>query len=125
MKKRVYFLGNALEKTDRKAIEVIQILKKKLRYVNFVHFDPTEETEIENGAVLLDTVRGIKKVTMWENLDEFETSPRNSVHDFDLKLYLGLLLKLGKIKSFKLIGIPEGCRPEKAAREAEKILENF
>jgi hypothetical protein len=72
--------------------------------------------------VAIDTVVGIKDVTVFDSLDKFSAPPRVGMHDFDALSNLRLLFKLGKIKSVKIIAVP----PEIAESEAiEKISQEI
>ena len=73
----------------------------------------------------MDSVLGVKKISIYKDLKNFEESPRNSVHDFDLPVFLGLMLKLKKIKSFKIVGIPTDYYLEKAVDEVSKLLKRI
>lgn len=82
-------------------------LKKSFPHINFIHFDPTEELPLNNkNLTIIDTVIGIKKVTKFDDLNQWKSSPRITVHDFDLPISLGILRKLGKINKVTVIGIP-------------------
>ena len=104
----IYVLGNQLEDIDKLPIQLLPLLQKKLPTINFVLFDPTEELPepIPKQLYLLDTVVGITEVTVFTDMTNFLLSPRVSVHDFDLPLFLGMLKKLGKINAVTIIGVP-------------------
>lgn len=122
-KKKVYVLGNPVETADNAAVRLIPELKKKFPHLNFIRFDPTEEFPLNNkDLIIIDTVIGIKKVTKVEGLDNFSLSPRNSVHDYDLPLTLGILKKLGRIKKVTIIGIPSKVKLSEILKEVKKYL---
>jgi hypothetical protein len=108
MKQTVYFLGNELEKKDRMPLLIIHELRKTFPQISFVHLDPTEDfIHLEHEKVIIiDTVINIEKTTVFTELHMWSHSPHFSVHDFDLPVSLGILHKLGKIKSITIIGIP-------------------
>ncbi|MCL4338570.1 hypothetical protein M1271_02700 [Patescibacteria group bacterium] len=123
--KAVYYLGNQTYKNDNTVFLFIPLLKKKFPHVKFIHLDPTEEINpfhLKDGFTLIDTVYGIKRVTVFHNLDNFSLSPRVTVHDYDLPIDIGILTKLGKIKKILLIGIP---RDKKRVAETEKEVEDI
>jgi hypothetical protein len=105
----IFVLGNPLEDTDRVPIQLLPELTKVYPNINFVLFDPTEELPepIPKHMYLLDTIEGIDKVTLFTDMNNFLLSPRFSVHDFDVPLFLGILKKLGKINQVTIIGIPK------------------
>jgi hypothetical protein len=122
IKKIVYYAGNPEEERDRLPKGLIENLRRNFPELEFVHFDPTESGEFPDKPVLIDTVHGIDKVTLFEGLEAFARSPGNSVHDYDLPLELRLLLKLKKIKGVTIIGIPPGHQAQKAAAETGILL---
>lgn len=123
MGKNIYVLGNPLEPDDRPAVKLIPQLKKKFPQINFIRFDPTEEFPQNNKElIIIDTVAGIADVKKFDDLNRWVMSPRVTVHDYDLPLTLGLLKKLGKIKKFTIIGIPQKGKKEKILEEINQIL---
>lgn len=125
MIKTVYLLGNILEKKDNLTLKIKPGLEKIFPEIHFLAFDPNEETETDIGPVFMDIVSGIDKVRVLRDLKNFRISPRNSVHDFDLPVFLGLMLKLGKIKSFKIIGIPEKYSKKRAITEVAREIKRI
>lgn len=109
MKKTIMVLGNSVVKEDNHALWLIPKLRKLFPQVSFILHDPTEEIpeNLNDELYIIDTVTGIERVTQFDNLDYFKTSPRLTLHDFDLPLNLGILMKLGKVKKVKIIGIPQ------------------
>ncbi len=109
MKKTILVLGNSVIDEDNHALWLIPNLRKLFPQVNFILHDPTEELPANTGnnIILIDTVVGIKNVTMFDNLDHFKISPHITPHDFDLPVNLGILMKLKKIKKVTIIGIPQ------------------
>lgn len=125
MKKTIYVLGNPLLEKDSLPLKIYRVLEKKFPEIDFVLFDPNEDSEVADKPIFMDSVTGIKKTKIFNDLKHFEISPRNSVHDFDLHVFLGLMLKLKKISSFKIIGIPSKLFEKKALQEVTKILKSI
>lgn len=122
MKKVIFILGNPLLENDSLPVAIKPLLIRNFPDFEFKHVDPSEGDEISGNPVIIDTVIGIKKIRVFKNLTDFQKSPRNSVHDYDLHLYLGLMLKLKKISSFTIIGIPEKYTVKKAFLEVSKKI---
>lgn len=124
MKKNVYVLGNPIESLDRSAVKLIPKLRKSFPHINFIHFDPTEEIKPndKDNLILIDTVIGIDKVTVFHDLSYLSLSPRVTVHDYDLPINLGLMQKLGKIKNITIIGIPKKRKLEEVLLEVISTL---
>lgn len=127
MKKTIYFLGNQLIDSDNKAWKIVSVLKDKLPNFSFLHFDPTEELPskiLNRKVILIDTVVGIEKVTCISSLNHWSISPRNTVHDFDLPLNLGILQKLGKLRKLTIVGIPTNGDIKQIVEEVINILKS-
>lgn len=127
MKKTIYVLGNPLEEIDSFGVKLMPILQKTIPKLKFVRLDPTEEFPFsqKDHVYIIDSIVGIKDVTVFTDLSRFELSPRVSVHDFDLPILLGLLKKLGKIKKVTIIGIPQKGNNRKITKEVVKILKSI
>ena len=118
-------LGNEADNNDSLPVRIMPLLKTKLPRFNFVKYDPTEELiSGKDGLIFIDTIVGIKKITVFNSLSAFTASPSISVHDYDLYLELSLRKKLKKLKDFFIIGLPGHLTPEKAAIEVCKILKS-
>jgi hypothetical protein len=106
----IYVFGSPLVKEDSIPLRLIEVLKLKFPKINFKHVDPNENfpPHGEKDLTILDTVKGIDKVTLFgiSDLEDIKTTPV-SPHDYDLLFHLQLLKKLGKINSAKIIGIPQ------------------
>jgi len=116
---KIYTLGNPLLEEDRLALEVAEELRKRVKWVEFVEFDPVET--VEGDVWFMDVVKGIDDVKIIEE-ESFEMHKPYSLHDFDLSQAIPLLKRAGKLKSFKLIAIPFGMRKEEAVEKVERLL---
>lgn len=68
---------------------------------------PNDDVEFDcKNPVILDTVAGLKKVTVFNNINAIEKFKSLTVHDFDLGFQLKYLKKIGKIKGATIIGVP-------------------
>ena len=111
---KVYVFGNEDVPEDREAIEAAQKLDRAMDGVSFVFVKPNEDVPFagEGRVVILDTVHGIRDVTLIEGdeIEELILSPRGSVHDFDLAFQLRYLRKIGKLGDITIIGVPQQGR---------------
>lgn len=107
---KVYVFGNADVPEDRRAIEAARNLNPPIDGISFVFVRPNEDVPFvdERHVVILDTVHGIRDVTVIEEdeIDGFTLSPRGSVHDFDLAFQLKYLKKIGKLGRVTVVGLP-------------------
>src|SRR5829696_4950458 len=108
---KVYVFGNEDVPEDRRAIEAVEKLDHAIAGVSFVFVKPNEDVPFvnESHVVILDTVNGIRDVTLIEGdeIDALILSPRGSVHDFDLAFQLRYLKKLDKLGKTTIIGVPQ------------------
>ncbi len=108
---RVYVFGNEDVPEDRRAIEVAVELESATEDISLVFVKPNEDVPFvdESFVVILDTVFGIREVTLIEGdeIDRLIPPPRGSVHDFDLAFQLKYLMKLGKLGRVTVVGIPQ------------------
>lgn len=102
----IYFCGNNVVPEDSAVLRLIPVLQQTFPLFTFIHLDPTEGIPLEQRLVILDTVIGINKVTVFNSLHRFIKPSRFTVHDYDLLHDLHILLKLKKIESFYVIGVP-------------------
>jgi Ni,Fe-hydrogenase maturation factor len=108
----VYLLcfGNPYLAEDNLALEVGDaIIKDKIKGLEIVKCVAPDEVMSYLGKdfVILDVVKGIKKVMMIDSIDRLQSGDMVSLHDFDLGFFLKLMKETGKIKDVKLIGIPQ------------------
>lgn len=107
---KVYVFGNPDIPEDNKALGAVEMLKNKVKNVEFIYVSPNEDLPFseERKVVIMDVIQGIDKVKLIDLKDanRLILPPRTSTHDFDLGFQLKYLKKLGKLKKIKIIGIP-------------------
>lgn len=123
-KPTIYIFGNPLLDFDNLPIKLIPKLKKLFPAINFIIQDPNENIKpAKNGElIIIDTVMGIKKVTIIDDIEKLETSKIYSMHDFDLAFNLKLLKKIGQLKKLAIFGVPPNYPKEKAIDELKKLI---
>jgi Ni,Fe-hydrogenase maturation factor len=108
---KVYVFGNKDAPEDARAIGVAEELEGAVDSVSFVFVEPNEDLPFagERRVVVLDTVHGIREVTLisGDDLDRFALPPRGTVHDFDLAFQLKYLRKIGRLGEVCVVGIPQ------------------
>lgn len=103
----IYIFGNTIVPEDAGAVKMLPKLQKQFPDISFIHSDPTGNWwKGDTALTIIDTVQGIHKVTVFTSLELIEETQSLTVHDYDLYMDLKLMMKLGKIKSFQIIGVP-------------------
>lgn len=105
----IYVLGNLLVNEDSLPLKILPHLKDKFPGVHFQIIDPMEDFLPDMGEplVIIDAVKGIKKVTVFTNLENFKKFKKVSPHDYDLITHLLLLRKLHRLpEKIFIIGLP-------------------
>lgn len=123
-KKKIFILGNPFLNLDSLPVKLAKKLKQLFPNFEFIHLDPTEGfPNLEDASpIFIDTVQGIEKVTIFTDLSCFSSSPRNTVHDYDLFVNLSILNKLGKLSQITIIGVPHKGNLKKIEKEVCKII---
>lgn len=103
----VYVVGNSLLREDNMPLRLVSVLQKKFPDFVTTPADPNENFIPEEGSVIIDTIEGISRVQWFDDIDAFVTTKSVSPHDYDLGFHLQMLLKLKKISSVRILGIPK------------------
>ncbi len=106
----IYVFGNPDVVIDSKPLEIAT--STNIKGITWRFVKPNEDLPFDDEphVVIMDTVQGLEKVTLFDEsaIDNLALSPRVSAHDFDLNFQLKYLKKLGKLKRLTIIGIPMG-----------------
>ncbi|MDI6777639.1 MAG: hypothetical protein QMD77_00445 [Patescibacteria group bacterium] len=106
-RKTIHIFGNPLLDFDNLPLKLAPKLRKTFPEMDFVIADPSENLEpITGKLIIIDTVEGIEKVILIDDLEKIQTDKIYSLHDFDLAFNLKLFQKIGKLKKIKIIGVP-------------------
>ena len=121
----IYVFGNPDLPADSLPLRMLPELQKQFPRLQFEIKDPNEEWDVPEELTIVDTVRGIESITVFDDLTKFAAAPRLTMHDFDALSNLLYLQKLGKLKKTRIIGVPPDVRADEAlagiAAELEKI----
>jgi Ni,Fe-hydrogenase maturation factor len=120
--KTIYVFGNPLVKEDSLPLKLIGKLRKEFPSLEFKELDTVEDLELEKELNIIDTVKGIKKVELIEDIDKIITDKIYSMHDFDLGYNLKLLKKMKMIDKVRIFGIPMKMNEKKAFLELCKFI---
>ena len=125
MKTIVLCFGNEFVEMDRLPIILYRELRNKIPNVDFVLCESLNEIlDYLNyeRVFILDTVKGIKDVSIIDDIEILKERKIYTLHDFDLSLYLKLINRIKKIKNLKIIGIPVGYDKGDAKEKIENLL---
>jgi Ni,Fe-hydrogenase maturation factor len=123
MKPTIHIFGNPLLDFDNLPLKLAPKLQKLFPEIYFVPADPSENlSPIEGELIIIDTVEGIKKVVLIDDIEKLETSKIYSLHDFDLAFNLKLLQKIGKLKKVKIFGVPMKGDEEEILEQLTKLV---
>jgi len=124
-KKTIHIFGNPLLDFDNLPLKLAPKLKKIFPKINFVITDPNENLKPIGGElIIIDTIEGIKKVTVLDDIKKLEINKSYSLHDFDLAFNLKLLQKIGKLKKIKIIGVPMRGDEEEIFKQLAKVIKS-
>lgn len=120
----IYVFGNDDVQQDSLPGKLIPHLKQQFPDINFIHADPTENWhQGEKNIVIIDTVEGIKDVTLFDSLDSFQQQTnQTSLHDYDVYTDIALMKKIGKITLAKIIGVPIGKQSNKVLNDVSPLI---
>lgn len=120
---KILVFGNPLVESDSLALKVSKKLEKELPGIEFKEFDTAENLEKEGeNIIILDVVKGLKKVEIIEDLEKLDRRTIFSLHDFDLSHELKILKKIGMIKKVRIIGIPYKLNERNSIDQLRNIL---
>jgi hypothetical protein len=120
---KILVFGNPAVAVDSLPLRLLPTLAREFPQIEFREFDAVEDLEREGRElIILDSVRGIEEVEVFDGVESFEDSPRFSMHDFDLPVYLKLLKKMGFVQKATIIGVPIGMRKGKALDGVGKAI---
>lgn len=123
---QISVFGNSDLKQDNLPVQILPELKKIFPQANFSHLDPYEfDLPPENPWIIIDTVKGLQKVSLLTPNQISTTASRTTLHDFDLTWQLQLIQKIKKNITIYIVGIPMGYKKDKALTEVKAILQNL
>ena len=122
-KRIVWLFGNPDLAIDAIPVQLKDRLAAAFPSITFVHKDPLDEwDDAPDPLILIDTVKGIDRVTLFNSLDQFTHSPTVTMHDYDLGMQLAFLQKLGKLPRLTIIGVPPQLTPDVAFTQISDAL---
>jgi len=123
--KTIFIFGNQELDIDSLPLKILPGLRQLFLSINFEAKDSNEEWSVPEKMIVIDTVVGLKKVTIFEDFDSFDSAPRLTMHDFDALANLRYLKKLGKLKEIMIIGVPPNMSENEAIESISKIIKGL
>lgn len=123
---KIIALGNAFLQEDSGAKNTAGLLEKDFDVIKVRSLTGLEENlDRKELTVILDVVKNLKEIKVFESLKEFKNHKKVSAHDLDSLFYLRLLEKVGEIGDHLIIGIPIDFGPEKSKEKVREILRDL
>lgn len=120
--KKVLFFGSGFSDDDA-AFRVMDILKGKMKgKAELVRCESVHDIPEEGEVVIVDVVKGLQKVSLFADIEAFSHFRGVSAHDLDLSTHLKVMKEMGWPLKVKIIGIPYGMKPEKAAPGVDEFI---
>lgn len=119
----IHVFGNPLLPFDSLPLKLLPQLKKQFPNIDFVTLDPNENIKpINKQLIIIDTVIGIDKVTLLNDLDKIQLDKIYSLHDFDLGFQLKLLQKIGELEKITILGVPPDIQQQEALKQLINLI---
>ncbi len=118
----IFVFGNPDLQEDSLPLRILPKLREKFPDIRFEVKDPNEEWDVPEELTVFDTVMGINGVKVMDDIKVFSAAPRVSMHDFDALTNIRYLIKLGKIKKIKVIGISPSMNEPDAVEAVSAVL---
>ena len=119
----IHIFGNPLLDFDNLPLKLFSELKKNLPAFEFKITDPNENLKPINKQMnIIDTVVGIDKVTVIDDIEKIQTEKIYSAHDFDLAFNLKLLKKIGLLNRALIFGVPPDMKIDEALKQLLKLI---
>ena len=103
---------------------ILAKLRKRFPSLGFKKYDVSMELDDEGKRLLaIDTVKGIEHVTLLD--DMAIVSPGQAMEGSGAIMTLRILLKIGSLKSAKVIGVPENYPESSTVEEISVLIEQM
>lgn len=102
----VLVFGNPDVAMDSLPVRLLPALRAACSKIDFRHLDPNEEWTVPAKISIIDTVVNLDEPRVFESLAAFQSGPRLSMHDFDAYANLQLMMKIGRLRAVRVIGLP-------------------
>jgi len=119
----IHIFGNPLLPFDNMPLKLKSRLAKQFPDISFITADPNENLAPQKKElIIIDTVVGVKKVEVINDIDKIQLNKMYSLHDFDLGFNLKLLKKIGTLKKVTIFAVPPDLPAKEALRQLIKLI---
>ena len=119
----IHIFGNPLLDFDNLPLKLAPKIQKLFPEIDFIIVDPNENLKpINRELVIIDTVEGIKNVTLIDDISKIQTGKIYSLHDFDLAFNLKILQKIGKLKKVRIFGVPMDGDEKEILKQLKNLI---
>lgn len=125
--KKIIVCFGSYEEGDNLAFEIYDYLKDKVKNADIEKcMNPFQLAEyMERPRLLIiDAVRGIEKVRLFEGVDEFKKTQSVTIHDLDLGFLMKMLERFREA-DFKILGVPLGSKKDDVLPDVMEIISSF
>lgn len=120
---KVLVFGNPMVGRDSMPLRLLDKLRNAFPELEFKEFDPNDNLEKEGRQLnIIDTVEGIRHVTLITDIGSIRTAKIYSMHDFDLGYSLKLLKKMKYLDSVKIFGVPMKIKEDEALEQLGELI---
>ncbi len=100
---------------------LLRRLRERFPQVGFLKYDRSLDLEAEGPDLLaMGTVHGIDSVSLIDDLDSI--SPGKALSGSEMLMTLRIMVKIGSLKSVKVLAVPEGCGEAEAFEGLAKAI---
>jgi hypothetical protein len=121
----IFVFGNQDLREDSLPLRILPKLQEKFPNIKFEVKDSNEDWDVPEELTVFDTVMGINGMKVFDDIKAFSAAPRVSMHDFDALTNIRYLIKLGKIKKIKVIGISPTMNESDATEAVAAVLKGM
>jgi len=123
--KKILCFGNPHLGDDSLAVELAKELKiPGFEFVVCQYADDLLNFIDANEILIMDVVKGIDEVKVFEDIEALKDTRSLSLHDVDVGFLLKLMSETKAIKGVKIIGLPQKGETDEIKQQVSQILVN-
>lgn len=120
----IWVFGNPDLQEDALPVRLLPRLQDAFPIHHFVLQDPLDEWQLpQDTLTIIDTVKGIDRVTAFTSLEAFQSTPHVTMHDYDLWSELKIRQKIGPLPALTILGVPPELSDDEAFAQLSAELQ--